>query len=695
MKSHTKLQARTQSKDSCNLFRRRREMFRRITLVVVMLGTLICSVNAQNAANHWIFGRGAKVRFTPGPTATVVPTINTGEGSSSISDSNGNLLFYTDGIKVWDKNNNQMPNGFGLKGSPSSTHSALIVPCSCNKYFIFTTSAAEPPNRYADGLQYSVVDMNANSSLGDVVTTNVQLLPNASEKVAGVSDGSGGFWVVGHRMGSNQFFSYHIVTSSDCKLNPQAATISAVGATFLGGTADFGQGQMKISPDGKLLALAGLTYGAGSFLELFQFNTTTGVISNLGIGTARDTSNDGFYGVEFSPDSQTLYATTIVSNNFIYRYGNIPVNKLSSRTTIASLGANMYTVGALQLAPDGKIYVARTNFASLYVLPTPNAATGGWPAPPFNLAAGSLSQLGLPTMVAGDFSCGPTPDVCCDKLRVSPYPNPPLNQDYRTFEVFNFKQPVSPICSIDIDMQPLPPTTFWQGGMAFQNLNGTSGGPLNAVNFVFASVPPAYRRIPTLAPNMISALSNPITTAAVKFNLGFDNTQAYNGVTKLIVNHCDGSKCVLEYKPWIVNPGTPGVGLPWSVDIRELSAELLEVTLTYQVGSGRTPMPQNSRGAKWLGLRLLNESAEVYSIDGAEISDERSKKLSLSSSSKTPSAALFEFNGLLSLNNREQNGKTVTLLIKKKGGVRIDPKQFRLTLYDENANPIMTGATQP
>ncbi|MCU1267742.1 MAG: hypothetical protein JWM21_4060 [Acidobacteria bacterium] len=675
-------------------------MARRMIIMCAILAMPFCTVNAQNAAKNWLFGRGARVDFnTTVPTTTAVTTtINTIEGSSAISDSSGNLLFYTDGITVWDKSNNQMPNGFGLKGSPSSTHSALIVPCSCNKYFIFTTSAAEPTNNYSDGLQYSVVDMSANSNLGDVITKNVQLLAKASEKVAGVSDGAGGFWLVGHKMLTNQFFSYHIAAGDDCKLNAQSAIISSVGAVFSGGTADFGQGQMKFSPDGTMIADAGLNYqtSPASFVELFQFNKSTGVVSNLGISTARDTSTEGFYGVEFSPDSKHLYATTMVTNNFIYRYDNVATNKLSaiSRTTIHSFGNSQYSVAALQLAPDGKIYVARKNFASLYVLSAPNTANGGWSTIPFNLAPGSLSMLGLPTVVAGEFSCGPTPDVCCDKMRVSPYPNPPLNQDYRTFEIFNFKQPTSAICSIDVDMQPAPPTTFWQGGQAFQNLNGTSGGPLSAVNFVYASLPPAYRRIPTLSPNMMSALSNPITSPAVKFNLGFDNTQAYNGVTNLTINHCDGTKCVLQYAPWIVNPATPGGGsLPWSIDIRELSAELSEITLTYQAGGRQNSSPQ-SAGARWLGLRLLSDSAEVYSIDGPGAGDEQGKKLRLSSSSKAADAALFEFSGLLSLKNLEQNGKTITLLLKRKGGERIDPKQLRLTLYDENANPIMTGSAR-
>jgi hypothetical protein len=239
----------------------------------------VCATNAQNAAMNWAFGQRARINFKNNTVGT--SAISTSEGSSSISDSNGDLLFYTDGITVWDKNDNPMPNGFGLKGSPSSTHSALIVPCSCSKYFIFITDAFE--NQYQNGLEYSVVDMNAttNPGLGDVIVKNVPLLQPASEKIAGVSDGSAGFWVVGHKMGNNEFVSYHIVANSDCTLHPEAAIISKAGAAYNGGTSNFGAGQMKISPDGKLLAHAGLSTGATSFIELFKFSTSTGTVSDV------------------------------------------------------------------------------------------------------------------------------------------------------------------------------------------------------------------------------------------------------------------------------------------------------------------------------------------------------------------------------------------------------------------------------
>lgn len=666
-------------------------MLRKMTLASAILFTSVCTAGAQNASKNWLFGHRARVDFnTSTPTATTVNTISTNEGSSSISDANGNLLFYTDGVRVWNKNSIQMPNGFGLLGSASSTQSALIVPCNCNKYYIFTTDAAE--NQYANGLSYSVVDMTLNGGLGDVVIQNVVLLPKAAEKIAAVRDSGGnGFWVVAHAMGSNRFFSYHVTPNSDCKLNPQAARISAVGSSYSGsGGGNFGQGQMKISPDGTRLAHAGLSYGPGSFVELFQFDTTTGAVSNLAAATVRDTStSSGFYGIEFSPDSKVLFATTTVGTNFLYRY-DITSNTLGVRSTLHTFGSSNYLAGALQLAPDGRIYLARNSNAFLNVLTTPsvNSPNGGWTTAPFNLAAGSSSRLGLPAVVAGNFSCGPTPDVCCDKMRVSPHPNPPLNQDYRTFEIFNFKQPASPICSIDIDMQPAPHTVTWQGGVATW-LNSL-GNPF-AANFVFN-----YKRLPTAG--NIAAFSVPVSSAAVKFNLGFDNTQAYNGVTKLIVNHCDGTKCPLEYGPWVVTPrrvrGDSGELVPWGVEVRELSAELSEVTLTY-LGARSAGLPREVKGAKWLGLRLPDGGAEIYALDGAGAADERGRKLGLSSSTKTVNAALFEFAGLLSPSDREQSGRTITLLVRKKGGASVGPKEIRITHYDDNANLIATGTAQP
>ncbi len=70
---------------------------------------------AQNKqANNWYFGNNAGITFnTPdgSPQAVFDGQINQYEGCASISDYNGNLLFYTDGVTVWNSMHDTMPNG--------------------------------------------------------------------------------------------------------------------------------------------------------------------------------------------------------------------------------------------------------------------------------------------------------------------------------------------------------------------------------------------------------------------------------------------------------------------------------------------------------------------------------------------------------------------------------------------------------
>jgi hypothetical protein len=389
-----------------------------------------CTLHAQNAARNWFFGKNGAITFNPGPLPQTLSgsALVTGEGSSSISDSSGSLLFYTDGQTVWNKNHTVMPNGTGLVGHSSSTQSALIVPCNCSKYFIFATDSAE--NSYANGLRYSVVDMSLNAGLGDVVTAtkNTLLLAPAAEKLAAVSDGTNGFWVVGHAIGDKRFVAFHIVSGSTCTLGPQDPTVvsSAVGSSYTGGSAKYGQGQMKISPDGTKLAAVGLDYGSTSFVELFDFNKTTGQVSNVGNSnsTVRDVPGEMFYGAEFSPLGNRLYVTTIFNSNLLFQY-DISAGSLATRILINNFGGNTadYEVGALQLAPNNVIYVARPHGNSgngltgrnyLSAIATPNALaaannTGnlvGYTTNSVMLSTGAESRIGLPAMVAGNFSCG-------------------------------------------------------------------------------------------------------------------------------------------------------------------------------------------------------------------------------------------------------------------------------------------------
>ena len=112
---------------------------------------------AQKEANMWKFAYGNGLNFnqlqtvnsTNGSLVTEnMPTflsgsqLNTLEGCFTLSDSDGNLMMYSDGMKVYNKNDIQMPNGAGLAGGNSSTQSGIVIPVpgDYDKYYIVTVA---------------------------------------------------------------------------------------------------------------------------------------------------------------------------------------------------------------------------------------------------------------------------------------------------------------------------------------------------------------------------------------------------------------------------------------------------------------------------------------------------------------------------------------------------------------------------
>lgn len=178
--------------------------------------------------HHWYFGENAGIDFSSG--TAVVDTngkINTLEGCATISDIHGNLLFYTDGKKVWDSTHTLMPNGYGLHGDWSSQNSAVIVPNPSheNIYYLFTTPAYAGNSSGFKALEYSIVDMSLNGGLGDLTSKNISLIPISTEQLGVVHhQNKVDFWVVGHEDGSNNFLSF-LVTANGVSHIPVISSI--------------------------------------------------------------------------------------------------------------------------------------------------------------------------------------------------------------------------------------------------------------------------------------------------------------------------------------------------------------------------------------------------------------------------------------------------------------------------------------
>ncbi|MEA3477394.1 MAG: gliding motility-associated C-terminal domain-containing protein [Bacteroidota bacterium] len=364
---------------------------------------IIFCARSQNQANYWYFGENAGISFSSGtPVALIGGQINTLEGCSAISSSDGELLFYSDGSEVWDNTHTIMPNGYNLMGNYSSTQSAIIVPNPVygHLYYIFTVDAEE--NNLEFGLRYSVVDMTLNNGLGDVTDKkNILLVAPICEKVTAVGHGTENkTWVITHLWESNAFHAYH-VHEFGVNANP---VISNVGDT-IGDLMVNSKGYLKVSPDGTKLVMANNTLQT---LLIFDFDNETGEVSNQIRDDRFNTEAPFPYGIEFSPNSELLYVTNWSWNSFntkIFQYDltlSTPEEILDSRLEIASY---VDLFGALQLGPDNRIYVAQNEYVYLGIINDPNTHGANCDYQLNGVfLAGMMSRWGLPPFIQSFFN---------------------------------------------------------------------------------------------------------------------------------------------------------------------------------------------------------------------------------------------------------------------------------------------------
>ncbi|MGB6268451.1 MAG: hypothetical protein WBF67_05515, partial [Olleya sp.] len=393
---------------------------KRILLIIALLSSY--TFIAQNEAANWYFGDNAGINFdtnTNVVTALTNGQLATDEGCTSISDGNGDLLFYTDGITVYNQNHFVMQNGNGLKGNPSSTQSAIIIPKpgDPNIYYIFTVDT-EFQNSTDEGFHFSEVDMTLNAGLGGVTTNkNINLLSNTSEKLSAVLKDcqSQDIWVITFADQSggefnNTFYAYQ-VTSTGVITTPVVSNFPAISINER-------RGYLKFSPDGTKIACANV----GNGLYLFDFDTATGIVSNPEqVITMFDPQGrpQAPYGIEFSPNNNILYVSTYFEtdqaefNNPNAQYSALLQYDLTAVNISASeqvLDERIMYRSALQLGPDGKIYRSLsatynqgTPFLSVINNPNSLGQASGYQHAVINLN-GQNSRQGLPPFIASFFS---------------------------------------------------------------------------------------------------------------------------------------------------------------------------------------------------------------------------------------------------------------------------------------------------
>lgn len=375
-------------------------------LLILILFSLQATAQYNSPKNRvWAFGDRAGLDFNTGNPVPIQTNMNILEGCASISDTNGQLLFYTNGTKIWNRNHSVMPHGDSLCGDPnnyptnSTTQSSLIIPMfnDPGKYYLFTLSDANDSAHYGR-LTYSVVNMGLNSGDGDIVPGSKAIPVDSilSEKLTAVQGDHCNIWLIVHTYNSNVFKAYEI-TDAGINFTP---VLSATGG--FNPPAYYYGGVIKGSPDRKWIISC--TYGgagATGISELFRFDPATGQMSSFAV-----LSNNAFntyYGAEFSADNSRLYITG--QSNSIYQYdltlgsSSAIINSATDITQNAAVAG--ITQGDMKLGPDGKIYIAQLFSSFIGIIDNPGLAGTACGYLPNNiqLLPNTQSLIGLPNHV--------------------------------------------------------------------------------------------------------------------------------------------------------------------------------------------------------------------------------------------------------------------------------------------------------
>jgi hypothetical protein len=437
-------------------------IFFKLALIFFCLLSSFAS-QAQREASIWYFGQRTGFIFSDGKVNTVEDSgnnISNGSAAITFADrKSGQLLFYGNATSLWNRKHQFMPHGDSLapQGFNKVPQAVLAVPAPSkeNQYYIFTLVNDQTTALAVTSLSYSLVDMNLNNGLGDVVagTKNQIAGGGYGYQFTAVPHANGqDYWVLIRRWDEPIFDTYLLTIKGIALTHSQR--IGPIQALQPSG-ASGGDGFLKASPDGKKLVYLVSDYPQ---LSLFDFNANTGIMSHyLSLGNLLSPG-----GVSFSPDNSKLYVQNYSQTPSPNYVGGRAYNVISQYDVTAGSDAAVVASGmsilvdnpttnirvdnqssqgdyTMQLGSDGKLY-ANSNYldptivqavgqANFYVINFPNrrgfACDAQYQTFVFNGAGNTC--CGLPNFLQSYFnnleSKGPVAEPC-EFLTISPFPNP-------------------------------------------------------------------------------------------------------------------------------------------------------------------------------------------------------------------------------------------------------------------------------
>lgn len=380
-------------------------------IILLSFLSIVTKGISQNQTTNWYFGDGAGISFNNGS----MMVLNNGAmlapaGCSSISDNDGNLLFYTNGATVWNSNHQIMENGSGLSGLTDQTQTSIIIPNPENEalYYLFSIRK-DSGNTFEKGVYYSTIEFSTTHPLGHITEKNIHLVNESSERITAIYIPELNYYKVITFSREPYIFVFGVPLPEDepidtfsfFNVTQNGVTISSTVTTNI--PAISMAGAMKVSPNGEHLAIADneknriYLYDIDAQSESIQYSTHifTGLFGAPEIFS---------YGLEFSPDSQILYYSSFKDNSSaIFKYIINSQEVINDKIFVGSSLQHM--VGSLQLAIDGKIYISNystndTNIDKISVINKPNEPSAECGFESLNIdVSPKFSKKGLPNFV--------------------------------------------------------------------------------------------------------------------------------------------------------------------------------------------------------------------------------------------------------------------------------------------------------
>ncbi|MBK9640896.1 MAG: T9SS type A sorting domain-containing protein [Saprospiraceae bacterium] len=401
------------------------------------------------------------------------------QNNASICDKDGNLLMYTAGCHVSDRLHRVMPNGkineglvwdFYCKyGDYPLYNGTLIIPMvsKANEYIVLHRFLEFDPDPQLPGgtstkLLYSIVDMNANNSFGDVKSKNQIVIEkhlSGGDLTAVRHANNIDWWILVPGRANDLYYSIQMTENGP---RPFQTMQLGIPMQYL----DDGGSQSCFSADGTKYAR--MTPSTGLFL--MDFNRSNGQLSNFRNVTTGSETNDHSVGVAFSPNSRFVY---LVYRFDLYQVDTWEKDVQASLVHIDSwdgyVEGGIWAAGfdAAMLGPDCKIYIRTgTSNRVMHVIHNPNEKGKACNFEQHGIQLPARNHASIPNFVhyrlgyepVCDSTLTRTWDIFSDSNEAIGYPN--LVQSIMNIELLNRKNFIRNISILDLNGQVVTKKSF-------------------------------------------------------------------------------------------------------------------------------------------------------------------------------------------------------------------------------------------